>query len=188
MKSASTSSEAPGGPAPGASDAETARARQLRQVWEVICPPRLGTRDAPPGVAEPLPQDGYPRDVAFDKGLAHRIAKEGISPRAIAPLGELIGLGAKHIAEVLDIDRGTPARQAARGQPLPRHASEGVLRLLEIEQMAHDTFETPGDARGWLNRAHPMLDGETPLQAAGTSFGADEVRSILVSIRYGGAV
>lgn len=111
------------------------QAGQLRQLWDLICPQRLGAQDLPPGIAEPPPPDRYPRDCAFDKGLAHRIAKEGISPRAIAPLGELIGLGAKHIAEVLDIDRGTPARQAAR-----------------------------------------------------TSLGADEVRSILVAIRYGGAV
>lgn len=185
MKSAPASPAASGGPVSGANDAEWVRAQQLRLLWDVIWPQRP---IAPAGVAEPPPQDGYQRDFPIDKGLAHRIAKEGISPLAIAPLGELVGLGARHIAEYLDIHRGTPERQAARGQPLPRHASEGVLRLLEIEQLAHDAFQTPGDARAWLNRVHPMLDGETPLQAAGTSFGADEVRSILVSIRYGGAV
>ena len=160
----------------------TPREQQLHELWDLIRPEPSG-----PPTGSPASSLSY-RDLAGDKRTAHLIVREGVPPQAIAPLGELLGVGVRHIAEYLDIDRGTPARQAARGQPLPRHASEGVLRLLEIEQLAHDSFETEDEARDWLKRPHPMLDGETPLQAAGTSFGADEVRSILVAIRYGGVV
>lgn len=118
--------------------------------------------------------------------LAHKLINRGISPRTISPLSNVLGVGMGAVTSYLDIDRGTPARQESKGQPLPRHAAEGVLRLLEIEHMAFDTFEED-DSREWLHRPHPLLDGETPLQAAGTSYGAERVKSILVAIKYGGA-
>ncbi len=119
--------------------------------------------------------------------LAHALVMRGVPPATLEPLGSVLGVGLVRVAEILDIDRGTPARQAAKGKPLPRHASEGVLRLLEIEQMAFDTFEA-GQSTEWLNKPHPLLAGQTPLQAASTSFGAEQVKGILVAIRYGGAV
>ncbi len=118
---------------------------------------------------------------------AHALVMRGVPPATLEPLGSVLGVGLVRVAEILDIDRGTPARQAAKGKPLPRHASEGVLRLLEIEQMAFDTFEA-GQSTEWLNKPHPLLAGQTPLQAASTSFGAEQVKGILVAIRYGGAV
>ena len=118
---------------------------------------------------------------------AHALVMRGVPPATLEPLGSVLGVGLVRVAEILDIDRGTPARQAAKGKPLPRHASEGVLRLLEIEQMAFDTFEA-GQSTEWLNKPHPLLAGQTPLQAASTSFGTEQVKGILVAIRYGGAV
>lgn len=120
--------------------------------------------------------------------LAHDIVKRGISSRAIAPLGDFLGLGKGEVAEYLDLDRGTANRRAAKDQPLPRHAAEGVLRFLELEQMAVDTFETEEEASGWLRRQHPMLEHETPLEAAKSSFGAQRVRDILLAVKYGGVV
>lgn len=70
----------------------------------------------------------------------------------------------------------------------PLDLAEDVLRLLELEKMANDTFESEEAALGWLRRPHPMLDGKSPLESAKTSFGAQRARGILVSIKYGGAV
>jgi putative toxin-antitoxin system antitoxin component (TIGR02293 family) len=52
--------------------------------------------------------------------------------------------------------------------------------------MAADTFETSEDAAGWLRKPHPLLDEKTPLEMAQTAAGAQQVRSMLVAIRYGG--
>ncbi|UUZ66527.1 MbcA/ParS/Xre antitoxin family protein (plasmid) [Polaromonas sp. P1-6] len=54
--------------------------------------------------------------------------------------------------------------------------------------MAKTTFETEDDARVWLERPHPLLDGESPLEAAKTTPGAQHVKQILIAIKYGGAV
>lgn len=121
-------------------------------------------------------------------GLAYQIVKRGISSRALGPLSEFLGLGKGVVAEYLDLDRGTANRRASKDQPLPTHAAESVLRLLELDQMAADTFETEAESSGWLRKPHPMLDGETPLECAKSSYGAQRVKDILLAIKYGGVV
>ena len=120
--------------------------------------------------------------------LAHKILKVGITSKALEPVGDFLGLNKSLIANYLDLDRGTVTRLAAKDQLLPTHAAENVLRLLELDGMAAETFATEAEAAAWLNRAHPMLDGETPLAASKTSFGAQRVKDILLAIKYGGVV
>jgi putative toxin-antitoxin system antitoxin component (TIGR02293 family) len=125
---------------------------------------------------------------AFNSEKAVSILRQGISSRAIEPLSDLFGVGKGDFAAYLDLDRTTALRRANKDQALPMHAAEGVLRLLELEAMATDTFESDDAAHGWLRRQHPMLEGECPLEAAKTSFGTRRVKDMLVAIKYGGVV
>ncbi len=124
----------------------------------------------------------------FNSEKAVSILRQGISSRAIEPLSDLFGVGKGDFAAYLDLDRTTALRRANKDQALPMHAAEGVLRLLELEAMATDTFECDDAAHGWLRRPHPMLEGECPLEAAKTSFGTRRVKDMLVAIKYGGVV
>lgn len=63
-----------------------------------------------------------------------------------------------------------------------------MLRVLELKDAAIDTFETESMALDWMRRPHPMLDGESPLESAATSFGSRRVREDLLAIQYGGVV
>ena len=128
------------------------------------------------------------KPIKITNGLAYQIVKRGISSRALGPLGEFLGLGKGIVAEYLDLDRGTANRRASKDQPLPTHAAESVLRLLELDQIAADTFETEAESSGWLRKPHPMLDGETPLECAKSSYGAQRVKDILLAIKYGGVL
>lgn len=119
---------------------------------------------------------------------ACKLLKRGISSQTIGPLGDYLGLGKGEVAAYLDLDRGTANRRAAKGQLLPVHSAESVLRLLELGQMAADTFETEDEASAWLRRPHPMLEGDSPLAAAKTSFGAQRVKDLLIAVRWGGVV
>lgn len=119
---------------------------------------------------------------------AHRIVKRGVPSSAIGVLGSILGIGKAEIAEHLDLDRGTASRWTSQNKALPIHASEAVLRLVELYEMSTDTFETPDEALAWIQRAHPLLEGETPLEAAKTSYGASRVKDILLAIKYGGVV
>lgn len=126
--------------------------------------------------------------IKITNNLAYQIVKRGISSRALGPLSEFLGLGKGVVAEYLDLDRGTANRRASKDQPLPTHAAESVLRLLELDQMAADTFETEVESADWLRKPHPMLEGETPLECAKSSYGAQRVKDILLAIKYGGVL
>jgi putative toxin-antitoxin system antitoxin component (TIGR02293 family) len=161
----------------------TPRSAALSALWAML--------DAP-GTNESLPDSTRvmvgTRLASLSSAGACKLLKRGISSQAIGPLGDYLGLGKGVIAEYLDLDRSTANRRAAKGQLLPIHSAESVLRLLELGQMATDTFETEDEASAWLRRPHPMLEGDSPLELVKTSFGAQRVKDILIAIRYGGVV
>ncbi len=119
---------------------------------------------------------------------AYSIVKRGVSSRALGPLAEYLGVGKGAVAGYLDLDRATATRKAANNELLPTHAAESLLRLLELNDLAEETFETPEEAAGWLRRRHPMLADEAPLDCAKSSFGAQRVKDILLATKYGGVV
>jgi putative toxin-antitoxin system antitoxin component (TIGR02293 family) len=171
----------------------TQRDKTLSALGEFIDIDELNSLGKPPafvGVRESRAwaDDSFGLPAAFNSEKAVSILRQGISSRAIEPLSDLFGVGKGDFAAYLDLDRTTALRRAHKDQALPMHAAEGVLRLLELEAMATDTFESDDAAHGWLRRPHPMLEGECPLEAAKTSFGARRVKDMLVAIKYGGVV
>jgi len=90
------------------------------------------------------------RVMAFNNEKALGIIKNGISSRAIDPLSEFLGIGKGEVAEYLDLDRTTALRRSTKDLPLPTHSAESVLRLLELDEIANDTFESEETALGWL--------------------------------------
>lgn len=118
----------------------------------------------------------------------HRIVRRGIPSRALDAVSRYLGLPKSALAEFIDLDRSTASRLAAKDQPLPAHAAEALLRLLELHDLAGEVFASEEDAAGWLRTAHPLLDGESPLRAARTSFGAQDARNMLLALQYGGVV
>lgn len=161
----------------------TTRNVALSSIWQLI----LSQDDALKSARTQMTASS-PVGFKFGNDLAYKILKVGITSKALDPVGDFLGLNKSLIANYLDLDRGTVNRLAAKDQLLPTHAAENVLRLLELEGIAAETFATEVEASAWLNRPHPMLDGETPLAAAKTSFGAQRVKDILLAIKYGGVV
>lgn len=119
---------------------------------------------------------------------AYVIVKAGIPSRSLEPLSDHLGIGKGAAAGVLGMDRATASRKLAKDDVLPTYAAESMLRLLELDAMARDTFETDEEAAAWLRQPHPMLDGETPLDCAKSGFGAERVKDILNAVKYGGVV
>jgi putative toxin-antitoxin system antitoxin component (TIGR02293 family) len=158
-----------------------ARAEALVQVWSCIM-------DIPSASAASVLVVAHGKLLALNSSSAYRLVKQGISSKAIGPLSDYLGVGKGQVVDYLDLDRTTVSRRAAKDQLLPLHSAEGVLRLLELDEMASDTFESEADAANWLRRPHPMLDGESPLQATKTSYGAQRAKDILVAVKYGGVV
>ena len=127
--------------------------------------------------APPIPQGGL-EVISIAKSYDKRAVLTDIS----------LSVGKGELVNILDLDRTTLLRRASKDQPLPTHSAENVLRVLELKDAAIDTFETESMALDWMRRPHPMLDGESPLESAATSFGSRRVREILLAIQYGGVV
>jgi len=161
----------------------TSRSAALSTLWAMLDAPNPG--ESPQASARVLVGT---RLAGLSSEGACKLLKRGISSQAIGPLGDYLGLGKGVVAEYLDLDRSTANRRVAKGQLLPIHSAESVLRLLELAQMSTDTFETEEEASAWLRRPHPMLDGDSPLELAKTSYGAQRVKDILIALRYGGVV
>lgn len=176
----------------------TARAEALDAIWDILGVPRgqdasasKGTRQQgvrPASKSGPGPATVRGAPVPMSAGMAYKLVRRGVPSRSLAPLGEYLGLGKGAVAEYLDLDRATVQRKVAKDEPLPTHAAESMLRLLELNRLAEETLASPEEASAWLRRAHPMLDGETPLECAKSAFGAQRVKDILVALKYGGVV
>jgi putative toxin-antitoxin system antitoxin component (TIGR02293 family) len=160
----------------------------LTSVWRML----EGGKAAANALGAALPRSGAAAGGKASPDLnndqAVRILKNGISFEVIAPLSDYFGMGKGEIYTILDFDRTTAMRRASKDQPLPKHVAENVLRILELQKLACDTFATEEETIAWLRRPHPMLEGESPLLAANTSFGTRRVKDILVAIQHGGVV
>lgn len=67
-------------------------------------------------------------------------------------------------------------------------SSTGDIDVLDLAEIARDTFKVPADADAWMREKHPLLDGLSPLKAAQTKAGAKRVNEILTAIKWGGVV
>ncbi|HVZ45860.1 MAG TPA: antitoxin Xre/MbcA/ParS toxin-binding domain-containing protein [Ramlibacter sp.] len=164
----------PVAPAPSARPQDNRRA-----LWSILL------RSLPEAGARRARQDA--KQFAISNDTAHAIVREGIAAEVLVPLGELLEIGATQLAPVIGVDRTTMRRYAQNDQTLPRHSAETVLRLAELEAMALGVFASESAAHAWLKKEHPLL-GESPIDAASTSYGAQRVREILIAIRHGGVV
>lgn len=99
-----------------------------------------------------------------------------------------------HDGEIALLWRLTCAAEFAMVKPSIAHDLAGIQpandidstqRLLELDKLAQEAFESPEAAAEWMRRPHPMLDGEEPRECANSSSGADRVEANLVAIKYG---
>jgi putative toxin-antitoxin system antitoxin component (TIGR02293 family) len=58
-------------------------------------------------------------------------------------------------------------------------------RLARIIALAESLWDDEHEARAFLNRPHPLLDGETPLEASKTELGTRRVERLLHAIEHG---
>jgi putative toxin-antitoxin system antitoxin component (TIGR02293 family) len=78
--------------------------------------------------------------------------------------------------------------KSAQGVLSPEEGSK-VARLAEVWAMARDVWGSDAEARAFLFRPHPLLEGQTPMDVVlATEFGRPLVENILGRLQYGSAV
>ncbi len=103
----------------------TSRSADLSTLWAMLDAPEQD--DLPQATTRVMV--GV-RLASLSSAGACKLLKRGISSQAIEPLGDYLRLRKGVIADYLDLGRSTANRKAAKGQLLPIHSAESVLRLL----------------------------------------------------------
>lgn len=176
----------------------TAMDAWAQRVNRLVAPKRADRRtsagaSARRGAASPTalwlagdPVGGAAAGYRFSVQAADALVREGLSPALIEALARASHLELGELQRFAGLDRTTLKRRADKGLPLPDDAAVKALSAAELVGLATQVFGSVQDAAGWLTSAHPLLDGETPMQRARTPWGLDKVREILVALRYGG--
>jgi putative toxin-antitoxin system antitoxin component (TIGR02293 family) len=113
-------------------------------------------------------------DRAVRAGLPRR-SLQLVARRAVEP-------GASVSAFVYSV---VPSATFKRRSRLSVEESERTERLARVVALADSLWGDAGEARAFLNRPHPLLDRETPLNVARTEIGARQVERVLMDVEHG---
>lgn len=78
-----------------------------------------------------------------------------------------------------------PSATFKRRRRLSAEESERTERFARTIALSEKLWGSRSDARSFLNRPHPLLDGEIPLKAAHTELGARRVERLLQDVEHG---
>ena len=78
-----------------------------------------------------------------------------------------------------------PPATFKRRTRLSADESERTERLARVVALAEAVWQNAREARIFLNRPHPLLDGETPLNVARTEIGARRIERLLHDAAHG---
>lgn len=128
--------------------------------------------------------------VATNTSPAAKIAaiRGGVRARVVDDMVQYLDVPKTVIFGLLHTPESTAHRLIKDDRRLDPAASERVVRVADVTRMAEETFGGREAARRWLKTANLALGGVTPLSMLDTEPGTAEVRRILSSIDYGGAL
>ena len=112
-----------------------------------------------------------------------RVVQAGLPKRSLQLVAErAVEPGASVSEFVYSV---VPPATFKRRTRLSADESERTERLARIVALAEAVWEHEREARAFLNRSHPLLDGETPLNVARTEIGARRVERLLYDVEHG---
>jgi putative toxin-antitoxin system antitoxin component (TIGR02293 family) len=112
-----------------------------------------------------------------------RVVRAGLPKRSLQ-------LVARHVVEPGEsanelVYSVVPSATFKRRSKLSLEESQRTERLARVIALTETLWDHQDHARAFLNRAHPLLDGETPLNAARTELGARRVEQLVHEIEHG---
>lgn len=121
----------------------------------------------------------------LDTQAAAFVAHHGLKVQAIEDWLQVANLPRQGFYGGLRLSPSTLSRKN-KDDTLDAAVTERLVRQSELMVKAAEVF---GDGAGtWMTKAHPLLEGRTPLDAASNEYGGVKVRQILNAIEHGGVV
>jgi putative toxin-antitoxin system antitoxin component (TIGR02293 family) len=108
---------------------------------------------------------------------------EGLPKIALRRTVERVYSTASEVREA--IYRIVPEATFKRRTLLSQEEGARTERLARVIAAAEYVWDDVDDAREWLTKPHPELNGRTPLRAAESELGARRAEQVLDSILYG---
>jgi putative toxin-antitoxin system antitoxin component (TIGR02293 family) len=110
--------------------------------------------------------------------------RRGLSTQVFKSVAASLGFSDRELALVLKIPNRTLDRRL-KHDVLSPDESDRLARVANILKRAQKVFGNTEKARDWMNTPLSAFEGETPLQRADTSIGANQVDDVLGRIDYG---
>lgn len=112
-----------------------------------------------------------------------RLVRAGLPKRSLQSVaGHVVEPGASVNDFVYSV---VPSATFKRRSRLSAEESERTERLARVVALAEALWEGEHHSRAFLNRAHLLLGGDTPLDVARTELGARRVERLLQDIEHG---
>lgn len=120
-------------------------------------------------------------------GARIKLIRTGVAADVLVLASEYFDMPRAQFVKFMGMSPATAERKIKSRSLLGPVESERLERLAIIEDAAEKIFGNADMAKQWIMRKNLAL-GCTPLSMLDTETGAGEVRKILASIAYGGAV
>ncbi|MGO9802321.1 MAG: antitoxin Xre-like helix-turn-helix domain-containing protein [Steroidobacteraceae bacterium] len=111
--------------------------------------------------------------------------RRGLPATMFNQIAATLGLSTSVLAEKLGIARRTLVRKHGSGAPLSAEASEKVLRVARICNLARALFASDRAVAQWLFKPDSALGGVAPIDLLDTELGAREVEALVRSLSHG---
>lgn len=120
-------------------------------------------------------------------GTRIKIIRKGVNANILVSASKYFDMPRAQFVTMLGMSPATAERKIKNHSLLGPAESERLERLALIEDNAEQVFGNAELARKWMLQKNLAL-GDTPLSLLDTETGAGEVKKVLASIAYGGAV
>jgi putative toxin-antitoxin system antitoxin component (TIGR02293 family) len=155
----------------------------IRCDWEKRAAKKKAAKKALPGVFR------WERDrVTVSADAAAKALQVGLNAKIVGQMEGAPMVEKSTLLKAIGIDKATLRRRKNKNRDLDPAQAEAALRTMELTTLATETFGTLERASEWLEKPHPLLDGESPLEYSTNQYALEKVRSVLSALRYGGVV
>lgn len=113
--------------------------------------------------------------------------RSGLDARMLAGGSEFYNIPSQAFSRIVGVPVATANRKMHANVKLGVAESERLTRIALVEAEAEEVFGSEAVAKQWLLAKNHAL-GDSPLELMDTEIGANEVKKVLASIAYGGAV
>lgn len=123
-----------------------------------------------------------------DAGTRINLIRTGVNAHVLVSASEYFNMPRAQFVKIMGMSPATAERKIKSRSLLGPVESERLERLAIIEDAAEKIFGSAEMAKTWMMRKNLVFGDDTPLSMLDTETGAGEVRKVLNSIAYGGAV